>query len=74
MGETHSVESLIRSEDVFFAATGISGGAFLRGVEYSRHFATTHSLVIRGKTGSLRYIESLQNLSKLMKVSDVKYD
>ena len=72
--EIHTVESLIRSDDVFFAATGISGGAFLRGVEYSRHFATTHSLVIRGKTGSLRYIESLQNLNKLMKVSDVKYD
>ena len=72
--EVLTVDSLIRSDDVFFAATGISGGEFLRGVDYTGKGAVTHSMVIRGKTGSLRYIESIQNWAKLMKVSDVKYD
>ena len=72
--EILTVDSLIRSDDVFFAATGISGGDFLRGVEYTGLGAITHSMVIRGKTGSIRYIESIQNWEKLMKFSEVKYD
>jgi Fructose-1,6-bisphosphatase/sedoheptulose 1,7-bisphosphatase and related proteins len=64
----------VKSDDVFFAATGISGGDFLRGVEYTGDGAITHSMVIRGKTGSLRYIESIQKWEKLMKFSAVKYD
>ena len=72
--EILTVDSLVRSEDVFFAATGISGGDFLRGIEYTGNGAITHSMVIRGKTGSVRYIESIQNWGKLMKFSEVKYD
>ena len=72
--EILTVDSLVRSEDVFFAATGISGGDFLRGIEYTGNGAITHSMVIRGKTGSVRYIESIQNWEKLMKFSEVKYD
>ena len=72
--EILTVDSLVRSEDVFFAATGISGGDFLRGIEYTGNGAITHSMVIRGKTGSVRYIESIQNWKKLMKFSEVKYD
>lgn len=72
--EIHTVDTLIRSDDVFFAATGISGGDFLRGVEYTGTGAIAHSMVIRGKTGSIRYVESIQNWEKLMKVSDFKYD
>ena len=72
--QIHTVDTLIRSDEVFFAATGISGGTFLRGVEYTRLGAVTHSMVIRGKTGSIRYIESLQDIKKLMKFSSVKYD
>ncbi len=72
--EILTVDALIKSDDVFFAATGISGGGFLRGVEYTGDGAVTHSMVIRGKTGSLRYIESIQKWEKLMKFSEVKYD
>jgi len=69
-----NVNDLVRSEDVFFAATGISGGSFLQGVRYSGSGAATHSLVIRGKTGTIRYIESRHNWEKLMRFSSVKYD
>ncbi len=68
-----TVDTLVRSDEVFFAATGISGGTFLRGVQYLGHGAITHSLVIRGKTGTIRYIESHHSWDRLMKVSALKY-
>ncbi len=72
--EILSVETLVKTDEVFFAATGISGGTFLRGVTYDGTGATTYSLVIRGKTGTLRYIEAHHNWNKLMQISAVKYD
>ena len=72
--ETLSVETLVSTDEVFFAATGISGGTFLKGVTYGGTGAVTHSLVIRGKTGTLRYIEAHHNWEKLMQISAVKYD
>ncbi len=68
------VKTLVNSEDAFFAATGISGGTFLSGIHYTGEEATTTSLVIRGKTGTVRYIKSRHNLKKLMRFSAVKYD
>ena len=69
-----TVDTLIKSEDVFFAATGISGGSFLKGVRYTGDGAITHSLVIRGKTGTVRRMESFHKWEKLMRISAVKYD
>ncbi|MDR2892666.1 MAG: class II fructose-bisphosphatase [Deltaproteobacteria bacterium] len=74
MREIMTVESMIKSDDVFFAATGISGGTFLRGVQYTGTGAITHSMVMRAKTGSVRYIEAHHNLDRLMKISAVAYD
>lgn len=74
LGQVLTVESLVKSEDTFFAATGISGGTFLGGVQYSGHGATTNSLVLRGKTGTVRRIQSHHTWDKLMKFSSVKYD
>jgi fructose-1,6-bisphosphatase II len=71
--EVLTVNNLVRSEDCFFAATGISGGDFLRGVRYSAGHAVTHSLVLRGKTGTLRYVESYHNMDRLSKFSAVQY-
>ena len=68
-----NVNDLVRSDDCFFAATGISGGDFLRGVRYSATHAVTHSLVLRGKTGTMRYVESYHNLDRLSKISAVQY-
>ena len=71
--EVLTVNDLVKSDDCFFAATGISGGDFLRGVRYSSRHAVTHSLVLRGKTGTLRYVESYHNLDRLTKISAVPY-
>ena len=74
LDEILTVDSIIRADDAFFAATGISGGTFLGGVSYSGRGAVTHSLVIRAKTGTFRYIESHHNWERLMKFSSVRYD
>lgn len=71
--EILTVDNLVHDDDCFFAATGISGGAFLRGVQYEGRGAVTHSMVIRGKTGTLRYIESYHNMDRLSRISAVKY-
>lgn len=68
-----TVDDLVKSEDCFFAATGISGGDFLKGVKYFGPQTITHSMVIRGKTGSIRYLESFHNISKLSAFSAVEY-
>ena len=73
MREVLTVNDLVRSEDCFFAATGISGGSFLHGVQYASGNAITHSLVIRGKTGTLRYIESYHNIEQINTFSAVQY-
>lgn len=69
-----TVDSFLKSDEVFFAATGISGGTFLRGVSYTGTGAITHSMVIRAKTGSMRYLEAHHKWDKLMKISSVNYD
>ena len=69
-----TANDLVKSEDLFFAATGISGGTFLKGVRYFGSGAETHSLVMRGKTGTIRYIEALHSWDTLMEFSAVKYD
>lgn len=71
--EVLTADTLVRRDDCFFAATGISGGTFLRGVQYAGAVAVTHSMVIRGKTGTLRYIESYHNMDRLSKISAVPY-
>lgn len=47
--------------DVMFAATGVTGGAMLRGVRRFGHGAITHSVVMRSKSGTVRYIEAHHN-------------
>ncbi|MDR2077187.1 MAG: class II fructose-bisphosphatase [Desulfovibrio sp.] len=69
-----TTDTLVKTDDVVFAATGISGGTFLPGVQYSGSGAITHSMAIRAKTGSLRYIEAHHNWERLMRFSSVQYD
>jgi fructose-1,6-bisphosphatase II len=74
MKQILSVEDLVNSEDVFFSATGISGGTFLPGVKYTGNGAQTYSLVLRGKTGTVRRIQATHSWEKLMRFSAVDYD
>ena len=71
--EIMTSDSLVKSDDCFFAATGISGGDFLHGVRYTARYAITHSMVLRGKTGSLRYVESFNDVERINRLSSVKY-
>lgn len=73
LGEILTVNDLVKSNDCFFAGTGISGGNFLRGVRYSGKHTITHSMVIRGKTGTIRYVEAFHNIGKLSQFSSVQY-
>lgn len=73
MREVLTVNDLVKSDDCFFAATGISGGDFLHGVRFSGRHSITHSMVMRGKTGTIRYVESYHNIGKLSKFSAVQY-
>ncbi|MFG2735153.1 class II fructose-bisphosphatase [Streptomyces harbinensis] len=65
---------LVRGENVFFVATGITDGELLRGVRYSAETATTQSLVMRSRSGTIRQIDSTHRLSKLRAYSAVDFD
>ena len=54
----------LASGDVMFAATGVTNGTMLNGVRRFSNGATTHSLVMRSKTGTVRYIEAEHNFSR----------
>ncbi len=60
-----TLEDLVRGDEVFFAATGITDGALLRGVRYSgRHVGHTHSIALRCKTGTIRFIEATHRIDR----------
>jgi fructose-1,6-bisphosphatase II len=64
---------LVSSEDVFFAATGITDGELLKGVRYFGDGARTDSIVVRGLTGTVRQITATHRTDKLNQLSAIKY-
>lgn len=69
-----TIDDLVNSEDVFFSVTGITDGELLDGVKYSGEGATTHSLVMRARTGTVREIRAIHRWEKLMTFSRIQYD
>jgi fructose-1,6-bisphosphatase II len=67
-------DDLVSGENVFFVATGITDGELLRGVRYRAETATTSSLVMRSKSGTIRQIDSVHRLSKLRAYSAIDFD
>ncbi|MGW0899881.1 fructose-bisphosphatase class II, partial [Streptomyces goshikiensis] len=65
---------LVSGDNVFFVATGITDGELLRGVHYRSETATTSSLVMRSKSGTIRQIDSTHRLSKLRAYSAIDFD
>lgn len=60
-----NLDALVSSDDCFFAATGITQGDLLKGVLYlGSNRAQTHSVVMRGKTGTIRFVEAIHRLDK----------
>jgi fructose-1,6-bisphosphatase II len=69
-----TTDDLVSGENVFFVATGITDGELLRGVRYRSETATTASIVMRSKSGTVRRIESVHRLSKLRAYSAIDFD
>lgn len=70
--KVYKTQDLIDSDDVFFAATGVSSGELLKGVRYFAGGAYTQSLVMRCRSGTIRWIDSRHNFARLDKVGFFK--
>jgi fructose-1,6-bisphosphatase II len=66
-------DELIRSDNCFFAATGLTDGALLRGVRFDSKGARTQSLVMRSRSGTVRMIDSTHRVSKLREFAAIDY-
>ncbi|HEX8598194.1 MAG TPA: class II fructose-bisphosphatase [Chloroflexia bacterium] len=62
------MDDLVRSNDVFFAATGITNGELLRGVRITGTSAITESVVMRSRSGTIRYIRAVHHGDKLSRI------
>lgn len=60
----YTVDDLVASDNVSFAATGITTGELLRGVRFGALGARTHSVMMRARTGTIRYIEAIHKWKK----------
>ncbi|MEU5705206.1 class II fructose-bisphosphatase [Streptomyces aurantiacus] len=67
-------DDLVSGDNVFFVATGITDGELLRGVRYRPETATTDSIVMRSKSGTVRQISSEHRLAKLRAYSAIDFD
>jgi len=56
------IDDLVKGNKAMFAATGVTDGTILKGVRYTGNGATTHSMVMRAKTKTVRFIEAHHNL------------
>ncbi len=66
--ETHvfSAAELAGGENIFFAATGITDGEMLGGVRFAGDKVTTHSVVMRSQSGTIRWVDAVHDLRKLL--------
>ena len=68
-----TTDDLVGGDDVFFAATGVTTGALLRGVRYTKDGAITDSIVMRSRSGTVRRIEAHHALGKLDALAGGRY-
>lgn len=68
-----TIDDLVHSDNVFFAATGITDGELLKGVHYFGGGATTESLVMRSRSGTVRRILATHRWAKLKEISRIEY-
>jgi len=66
-------DDLVSGQDVFVAATGVTTGALLRGVQYTPGGATTDSIVMRSRSGTVRRVVAQQSLAKLSALTGFEY-
>jgi fructose-1,6-bisphosphatase II len=58
------MEDLVKGDDAIFAATGVTDGELLRGVQLKGGFAESHTLVMRAKSGTVRFVEGRHSMKK----------
>jgi fructose-1,6-bisphosphatase II len=68
-----TTDDLVRGDNCFFAATGVTDGELLRGVRFTPKSAHTQSLVMRSKSGTVRLIDAHHRLDKLGTYASVDY-
>ncbi|OWY59556.1 hypothetical protein B7486_73945 [cyanobacterium TDX16] len=68
-----TTDDLVAGDNCFFAATGITDGDLLKGVHYDNRGATTQSLVMRSKSGTVRRIDARHRLDKLKPYSSIDF-
>jgi fructose-1,6-bisphosphatase II len=73
MDKVLTIDDLVRGDNVFFSATGITDGELLDGVRYFGGGARTHSLVMRSKSGTVRRVEATHRWDKLMRFSQIRF-
>jgi fructose-1,6-bisphosphatase II len=66
-------DDLVKGNNVFFATTGITDGELLQGVRYRDFGATTQSLVMRSKSGTVRFVTARHALNKLAEFSQIEF-
>jgi fructose-1,6-bisphosphatase II len=64
VGRVLLMEDLVKGDDAIFAATGVTDGELLKGVQYNGNVGTTHSVVMRAKSGTVRFIDGKHSLQK----------
>jgi fructose-1,6-bisphosphatase II len=69
-----TTDDLVRGENIFFCATGVTSGDLLRGVRYRSGGAHTQSILMRSKSGTIRVVDSFHRLEKLRRYSAVDFD
>lgn len=63
--KVYYIDDLAKGDQMSFAATGVSYGELLQGVKYlNNNTATTHTLILRSETGTIRFLESIHQLDK----------
>lgn len=67
-------DDLVAGDNCFFAVTGITDGEVLKGVHYDARGATTQSLVMRSKSGTVRMVDARHKLDKLNSYSAIGFD
>lgn len=64
VNQVFRMEDLVKGDDAIFAATGVTDGELLKGVQFKGSHGSTHSIVLRAKSGTIRFIEGRHSLSK----------
>ena len=64
VGKILYMDDLVKGDDAIFAATGVTDGELLRGVQFKGGYCETHSLVMRSKSGTIRFVEGRHSMMK----------